>query len=107
MVSAVTERIGQENIVISDVTRIEIFFGAKNKREWLTFYKDLKIVTSLPIRPDISELAVKLVMQYCLSHKLELPDALIAATAILHQIELYTLNVKDFSFIPHLQLFRP
>jgi predicted nucleic acid-binding protein len=45
-------------------------------------------------------------MKYCLSHKLGLADALIAATAIIHNLELYTLNVKDFVFIPQLRLFR-
>ena len=36
---------------------------------------------------------------YSLSHKLTIPDALIAATAIVHDIELYSLNLKDFRFI--------
>jgi predicted nucleic acid-binding protein len=107
VISAVTNRIGQENILVSDVTRIELLYGAKNKREWLTLHKDLSLVTSLPIDPDISTLSVELVDKYCLSHKLNLPDALIAATAIIHHVELYTLNVKDFVFIPELQLFRP
>lgn len=44
---------------------------------------------------------------YSLSHKLSLPDALIAATAIEHDIPLYTLNLKDFRFISMLQLHTP
>jgi len=44
---------------------------------------------------------------YSLSHKLSLPDALIAATAISHDLELYTLNIKDFRFITGLNLHRP
>jgi predicted nucleic acid-binding protein len=50
-------------------------------------------------------MAVALVEQYCLSHKLDLEDALIAATAIVNDIKLYTLNTKDFIFIPSIQLF--
>jgi predicted nucleic acid-binding protein len=30
-----------------------------------------------------------------------------AATAISHDIELYTLNIKDFIFIPPLKLYQP
>ena len=44
---------------------------------------------------------------YSLSHKLSLPDALIAATAIESNSELYTLNLKDFRFIPQLNLYQP
>jgi predicted nucleic acid-binding protein len=106
-VSAVVHRIGQTNIVVSDVVLAELFFGAKNKHELSFLYKDTSAFTSIPIQPEISALAVKLVAQYCLSHKLDFLDALIAATAIIHNTELYTLNVKDFAFIPQLQLFRP
>jgi predicted nucleic acid-binding protein len=42
---------------------------------------------------------------YSLSHKLSIPDALIAATALVHDSELFTLNVKDFRFIPSLTLY--
>lgn len=44
---------------------------------------------------------------YSLSHKLSLPDALIAATALVHNLELYTLNTKDFRSIFGLQLYQP
>lgn len=44
---------------------------------------------------------------YSLSHNLNLPDALIAATALSHDVQLYTLNLKDFRFIPGLNLYRP
>jgi tRNA(fMet)-specific endonuclease VapC len=42
-----------------------------------------------------------------LSHKLSIPDALIAATALAHEAALYTLNVKDFYFISKLTLYSP
>ena len=51
-------------------------------------------------------MAVKLVEKFCLSHKLTLPDAFIAATTIYHNVELYTLNIKDFIFIPGIKLFK-
>ena len=36
-----------------------------------------------------------------------LKDALIAATAIFHNAELFTLNRKDFAYIPNLKLYEP
>ena len=104
-VRAVLERIGYNNIVISDVTRAELFYGAINKIELSKIRKDLNIIPTLHIDNSISQMAVSLVEQYCLSHKLDLEDALIAATSILYRIELYTLNVKDFIFIPDIKLY--
>jgi predicted nucleic acid-binding protein len=106
-IEEILKDIGFGNIIVSDVTRIELLFGALNKQELRTIRKTLNSFTALPIDADISTLSVELVDKYCLSHKLNLPDALIAATAIINHIELYTLNVKDFAFIPQLQLFRP
>ena len=99
------KRTGQSNIAVSDVTCAELLYGARNKSELKIFRKDLDSLTTLPVLPGISKMAVKLVEQYCLSHKLALPDALIAATSIYHQLELYTLNTKDFVFIPEIKLF--
>lgn len=44
---------------------------------------------------------------YALSHKLSLPDAFIAATALAHNMEIYTLNLKDFRYIQGLTLYIP
>jgi tRNA(fMet)-specific endonuclease VapC len=65
----------------------------------------LNKVTVLHIETSISTLAVELVGKYALSHKMALPDALIASTAIIHNIELYTLNIKDFRFLDGVKLF--
>jgi predicted nucleic acid-binding protein len=99
------KQIGQANIAVSDVTCAELLYGARNKTELKIFRKDLDTLTALPILPEISKMAVELVEQYCLSHKLALPDALIAATSIYHQLYLYTLNIKDFIFIKEVKLF--
>ncbi len=41
-----------------------------------------------------------------LSHGLLIPDAIIEATAIIHQIPLFTYNLKDFRFMPDIQLHK-
>jgi predicted nucleic acid-binding protein len=65
----------------------------------------MKKLTVLAISTQISRLAVDLVRQYCLSHKLKLPDAQIAATAIFYNAELFTLNRRDFAYISDLKLY--
>jgi tRNA(fMet)-specific endonuclease VapC len=62
-------------------------------------------LTILPIQIAISNLSIELIEKYVLSHKLALPDALIGATALFHNIELYTLNLKDFRFLENIKLF--
>lgn len=99
------EKIGHENIAISDITRGELFYSAINKAELKLIRNDLDNVIVLHINEEVSEMAVNLVEKYCLSHKLDIEDALIAATAIYYDIELFTLNVKDFKFIPELKLY--
>ena len=87
--------------------RAELFYGARNKRELQEISADLEELIVLPLLPQISGMAVNLVKTYCLSHKFEFADALIAATTIFHNAELFTLNKKDFAYIPNLRLYEP
>ncbi len=97
--------VGFENIAISAVTVMELYFGALNKRELIKIKSRLQQLTILQIDQDICEKAIALVEKYAKSHGLHIPDALIAATAICHRMEFLTYNVKDFKFIEFLQLF--
>jgi predicted nucleic acid-binding protein len=103
---AAVEAIGQDNVAVSDVTRAELFVGALNKRELQILRNDVNQLTILPIQSEISTTAISLLEKYRLSHGLDFHDALIAATAIFHHIELFTLNVKDFIFIPEVALYQ-
>lgn len=102
LIFEILNKIGQENIAISDVTKAELLFGARNKKELQEIKKDLTHFICLPIYSAISKLAVELVETYTLSHKLALPDAFIAATSINKNYPIYTLNKKDFVFYPML-----
>jgi predicted nucleic acid-binding protein len=96
---------GLDNIAISDVTRAELFVGAKNKIELQAIHKHLNTFQTLHILPEISENAVELLFQYHLSYGLDFHDALIATTAIYYNVELFTLNIKDFIFLPNIKLY--
>ena len=105
VICSILEDIDPQEIAINDVVCAELYFGARNKQELAIIVTDMEKLNVLAIYPQISRLAVDLVKQYCLSHKLKLPDAQIAATAILHNAELFTLNRKDFEYIPNLKLY--
>jgi len=68
--------------------------------------KHLTLINQIPLDTNISTRFLSLLEEYALSHKLSVPDGLIAATSLSHSIPLYTLNKKDFQFITDLQLHR-
>jgi len=100
----IMESIGLENIAISSVTVMELYFGALNKRELNKIKKHLKALNIVHFDNNISELSVSMIESYSKSHGLQIPDAIIAATAMSLEIKLFTLNLKDFRYIDGLKL---
>ena len=101
------QKLGLAELAVSVVTSGELYFGAKDKRELEKIQKQLSLIQQIPLDLDISNRFLSLLEEYALSHKLSVPDALIAATALSQNIPLYTLNLKDFQFIPGLKLHKP
>lgn len=93
-----------ENIYISDITAAEFLIGARDKKELVLIKRALNFYNSIPINTSISELAVQLCEKFTLSHKPSIPDLLIAATSIHYNIPLFTLNKKDFVYLPNVTL---
>lgn len=98
-------KIGVEKISISIITKAELYYGAINKTELLKIQKHLSLLHNSPVDNQISMQFIQLMEQYSLSHKLTIPDALIAATALVNNLNLYTLNIKDFRFIEGINLY--
>ena len=90
------QNVGLAELAVSVVTSGELYFGAKDKRELAKIQKQLSLIQQIPLDLDISNRFLSLLEEYALSHKLSVPDALIAATALSQDIPLYTLNLKDF-----------
>jgi tRNA(fMet)-specific endonuclease VapC len=81
--------IGQAQIAVSAITQAELLFGARDKRELQQLQKALQSPHIYPVTPEISVRFIQLITSYSLSHRLAIPDALIAATAIEHGLPLY------------------
>ena len=107
IVTQTLHKIGPTQLAISVVTQAELYFGALNKVELQKIKRHLSALHRFPIEEAISTKFLELMETYALSHKLSLPDALIAATALVNDVELYTLNVKDFRYMPDLKLYQP
>ena len=87
------------DIALSAITIMELFYGALNKKELKKIKSALSPYPILPINEKITVIAIDLIECYSKSHQLRIPDALIAATAIWHNLKLYTFNTKDFHYI--------
>jgi len=98
------EQIGLDRIAVSVVTVMELIEGVDNKEQLQQLKKKIKHYTIVDFSTEVSLLALKLVENYKLSQNIQIPDAIIAATAIVNKIPLFTYNTKDFKFIPKIEL---
>ena len=92
-------------IAMSIITEYEIIAGAKDMAMQKRFEKLLNNYTIISLDHNISLLGVSLYKKYRLSHGLDMPDSLIAATAIELDLPLFTYNTKDFHFISGIRLY--
>lgn len=98
------EKQGKANLAINTVIAMELFQGVLNRKEFLMIQKELKGFFMLPVNEGIANLALQLSQKYALSYHIGLSDIFIAATALIYDIELRTFNLKDFHFIPGLNV---
>jgi len=103
-ITALLIRWGQERaLCISVVTRTEILAGMRPHEKERTM-ELLDSLVSLPVDKTIADRAGRLIYQYARQGiQLSLPDAIIAATALQHELTLATTNPKHFP-MPELSL---
>ncbi|MEX2264804.1 MAG: type II toxin-antitoxin system VapC family toxin [Bryobacteraceae bacterium] len=82
-------------VFCSPVTLAEVWQGARPKEHALLTAL-FAVLTCVPIDAEIGRLAGDYLGKYAKSHALELGDALIAATASVHQLNLWTRNRKHY-----------
>lgn len=95
---------------LSAITYMELAQGARNKQELRTIHRALHFwaAETLPLTPAISSRASYLVEQHALANSMQLADALIAATALEHGLDLLTANDKHYRLVEDLviRIFR-
>lgn len=101
---SIKKLVAQEESVVSIISKVEVLgyhnFSPENKKKLENLFQILSI---LPVSELIIEQAINLRQQ----RKMSLGDALIAATALTHDLKLVTANVKDFNWIENLELINP
>lgn len=95
---------GKENLALSIIVEMELYNGVLNKIEYLKIKKELNDFVRLELNENIGQTALFLSKKYALSHHMSVADTLIAATALVYNLELRTYNLKDFRFISTLKV---
>jgi predicted nucleic acid-binding protein len=93
------------SLKLSAVSYLEVLQGVRNKAELAAVKKMLvrRNASILPVTEAITQRAITLMELLALCHGLQVGDALIAATALEHQLSVLTGNVKHFSAVDGLQ----
>ncbi|MGP8215037.1 MAG: type II toxin-antitoxin system VapC family toxin [Bacteroidia bacterium] len=105
-IKRIFDKIGENHIACSVITYSEIIYGTK-KANLPAVKKYFGSILVLPLTETISNAFIGLSLNYSYSHHIKIPDALIAATAIVYGIPLFTENKKDFDFIRELKFYKP
>jgi len=96
----------KEGVCISVITRIEVLAWpgyAEISRAVEDAEDLLKLFWEEPLTDDIANKAILIRRQ----HRLKVPDAIIAATALELGLSLATYNLADFKRVPDLDLINP
>lgn len=100
-------KIGLEDLVLSSITVMKHLQGMGNKTELPQMKKKIKYFDVVQIDEAISQKAIECIEAFKLSHGLQIPDTIIGATAVVHQIPLHTYKIKDVDFLPGIVLYQP
>jgi predicted nucleic acid-binding protein len=95
----------ENNLAISSVTYLELLFGLKTRGRIVDLNKQMRAYQLIHISETISIKALQIVNKYAVSNSIKVSDALIGATALVNNFQLFTDNKQDFGFIKGLSFY--
>jgi tRNA(fMet)-specific endonuclease VapC len=99
------DKIGTDYLFVCSISTLETFYGMRKNEERKT--KELfNRLNRIYIDKEIGRKAESLMFQYR-GQRPKIPDCLIAATALCFNMELFTLNRKDFDYIRGVKFYNP
>jgi len=91
---------------LNHIVLMELYIGAKNKKDLKEIKAKLQGFKLLETNQEIMNLSTQIIEHFSLSHNAKIQDSIIASTCLINNLPLATYNVKDFKYIPNLELFR-
>lgn len=101
------ERRAGTELFVSVISAMELIVGCRNKAEVAKAEKLIADFKLVQLNVAASQKAYEFVITFNKSHGMMIPDALIAATALIESLELMSDNVRHFTMIPGLTVTRP
>ena len=102
--AALRASIAADPPAVSEVSRVEVYgYHKLTPADAAAFDAVFPLCTELPVTRAVIDRAVSLRQQ----RRMDLGDALIAATALVHGLALVTHNTADFAWIPGLTVLDP
>ncbi len=93
-----------DQLAISVINKMEVLgFHFANPSDIIPFEDLIKTVSVLPLSDKVEAKTIEIRQLI----KIKLPDAIIAATALVHNLTLISRNLKDFTRIPDLVVIDP
>ena len=99
-------QIGDSNIVVSQLTAIELFAGCNTIQKRKEMEKLLNSYYTAKVNSVVIEKTISLTKRYAINHNVFAADCIIAANAVVLDIPLLTFNTSDFEFIKELRLYQ-
>ncbi|MET7253334.1 type II toxin-antitoxin system VapC family toxin [Dyadobacter fermentans] len=92
------------DLAVNTVIVLELYNGCLNKAELAKIRRLLNGFNHFDLNEATAQAATQIGHSFALSHSVTASDALIAATALVYNLELRTANMKDFRMIPGLKV---
>jgi predicted nucleic acid-binding protein len=94
----------KENTFISEISRVEVLGYPKLKQDEDVYFQNLfRFLTIIFPSQEIYDAAIEVRKK----HNLKLGDSIIAATAMVQGLTIYSRNLKDFENVVGLKCFNP
>lgn len=92
-----------DRIILSSMVAAELYAGVRGDQELATLDKLLSVFRMVPVSSQIAKMGGIFKRDYAKSHGVGLADAIIAATAMVENAGISTLNVKHYPMIENLK----
>ncbi len=96
--------LNRTNCYINHIVLMELYIGAKNKKDLKEIKAKLQGFKLLETNPEVMNLSTQIIEHFSLSHNAKIQDSIIASTCLINNLPLATYNLRDFRYIPNLEI---
>lgn len=96
----------KSNCFINNIVLMELYIGAINKRDLKEIKTKLQGFKLLETDQNIMNLSTQIIENFSLSNGAKIQDSIIASTCLINNLPICTYNIRDFRYIPNLEIVK-